>query len=194
MSDLFVLDLWRPVHRAPGRFIRAAMRWHFGSVIGSASWLKRAPALPFDPLTDVKGVEDLRLVPDHVDELRQVPVGDLAPRRLRGHRIAGGCDSGGTTGAPERLPAYGEWLEHVVSWIAGALERGGVLVEQAAGILRTQQVEVLVATPPLLERMVCDDALLELLQRQVKGVVWGGAHLDADSRELLRNDILAGTR
>jgi len=72
MSYLFVLDLWPTVRPDSERFIRTAMRWYFGSDTGSAYWLKRAADHPFDPLTDVKEVEDLRLFPDRVDELRQV--------------------------------------------------------------------------------------------------------------------------
>jgi hypothetical protein len=53
--------------------IRAAIRWHFDPNTGSPFWLERAKALDFDPVSDVRTFEDLRLFPNVVDEFRQVP-------------------------------------------------------------------------------------------------------------------------
>jgi phenylacetate-coenzyme A ligase PaaK-like adenylate-forming protein len=84
-------------------------------------------------------------------------------------------------------------------WVKKVIARGDMaeadayadhIVNQAADILRTQDVKVLVTTPPLLERMVRDDELLELIQRKVKAIIWGGAHMDADSRHLFRTQVL----
>ena len=66
----------------------------------SAYWLRRAETLPFDPRADVKGVEDLALFPNIVDEQRGVRVEDLIPRGYGPHPgSAGVYESGGTTGA-----------------------------------------------------------------------------------------------
>ncbi|GGJ22971.1 hypothetical protein [Streptomyces brasiliensis] len=58
--------------------------------------MKRAADLPFDPLGDVREVEDHGLFPNLVDELRGVPVQDLIPRGLSPHHVTGIYESGGT--------------------------------------------------------------------------------------------------
>jgi hypothetical protein len=63
------------------------------------------------------------------------------------------------------------------------------LIEQATFLLRTQDIGVLHTTPPLLERIARKDDLVELINRKVKAILWGGAHMDADSRHLYRTDI-----
>jgi len=60
-------------------YLQAVLQWHFGPDTGSRYWHKRAEALDFNPLTDVKTFEDLSLFPNIVDELRDVDVRDLVP-------------------------------------------------------------------------------------------------------------------
>lgn len=47
------------------------------------------------------------------------------------------------------------------------------LVAQSAHVLRSQDVGVLVCTPPLLERLCRDDELVELINAKVRLIVWG---------------------
>jgi hypothetical protein len=79
-GDSSLLDLPRtePIDD-PQAYLRAAIQWHFSPETGSRYWLKRADALDFNPLTDVKTFEDLALFPNIVDELRDVAVRDLVP-------------------------------------------------------------------------------------------------------------------
>lgn len=63
------------------------------------------------------------------------------------------------------------------------------LIDQAASVLRTQDVAVLIITPPLLERLARDDALVELVNRKVKAFYTAGASMDADTRQLLRTEV-----
>ena len=63
------------------------------------------------------------------------------------------------------------------------------LVEQTAFVLRTQDVGVLMSTPPLLERLAREDELVDLINAKVKAVIWGGAHMDPDTRHLLRTEV-----
>ena len=63
------------------------------------------------------------------------------------------------------------------------------LVEQAAFVLRTQDVGVLMTTPPLLKRMAGDDDLVDLINEKVQGIIWGGAHMDADTRDLYHTEV-----
>lgn len=63
------------------------------------------------------------------------------------------------------------------------------LVQQASFILGTQDVGFMITTPPLLERLSRDDRLVELINKKVRFIQWGGAHMDADTRQLFRTDV-----
>jgi phenylacetate-coenzyme A ligase PaaK-like adenylate-forming protein len=63
------------------------------------------------------------------------------------------------------------------------------LVQQAAFLLRTQDVGVLMTTPPLLERIARHDELVGLINEKVQAILWGGTHMDADTRNLFRTEV-----
>jgi len=133
--DFAILDV--PRDTAPpdaDAYLRAAMAWHFGQDTGSPFWLRAAEHLDFDPCSDVRTFDDLRLFPNVVDELRCVPVEDLIPRGygtpLPLPRI---YESGGTTGAPKRTAQLPDWVEQVTRWqiedfTAGGFVAGGGLL------------------------------------------------------------------
>lgn len=86
-------------------------------------------------------------------------------------------------------------------WIKQLIARGDTeeadryaehLIDQAAHILSTQSVGILLTTPPLLERIARRDGLVELVRQQVKFICWTGAHLDADSRDIFTQEIFPG--
>jgi phenylacetate-coenzyme A ligase PaaK-like adenylate-forming protein len=248
-----ILDLPLDARPDPDEFVRAAMEWHFAPATGSAYWLRRARTLDFDPRADVKGVADLALFPNTVNDLRDAGVEDLIPRGYGPNpRVSGVYESGGTTGAPKRVVVLPDWLDRHVAWLSGALDRHGLpgaanwlavlpsgphiigevagrlaaarggirfsidldprwvkklvaagkaaeadgyaehLVEQAGFVLRSQDVEVLITTPPLLERITRDDELADLIRTKIRGIVWGGAHMDDDSRHLYRTEVFPG--
>jgi phenylacetate-coenzyme A ligase PaaK-like adenylate-forming protein len=66
------------------------------------------------------------------------------------------------------------------------------LIDQAAFVLETQDIGVLMATPPLLERLSRRDELVELVRSKVEMIQWGGAHMDADTRQLYRTEVFPG--
>jgi phenylacetate-coenzyme A ligase PaaK-like adenylate-forming protein len=66
------------------------------------------------------------------------------------------------------------------------------LIDQAAFVLQTQDIGVLWSTPPLLERLARRDDLIELVREKVELIEWGGAHMDADTRQLYRTEIFPG--
>ncbi len=233
-------------------FVREMMRWHFGEETGSPFWLARAKTLDFDPLTDVRGFDDLALFPNVVDEMRDIGVRDLIPRGFGVARAVAVYESGGTTGQPKRVVFTDEWERDGVEWLGARLDEHDVprdadwlgampsgphgvgasiaglcrareslnltidldprwvkrliaegrgaeadaytehLIDQMELVLRTQDIGVLVATPPLLERMARRAELVELVNRKVRAIVWGGAHLDADTRDLLRREVFPG--
>jgi hypothetical protein len=116
-----VLDAPLDAPPTPDEVVRATMQWHFGEETGSTYWLRRAESLPFDPLTDVNSVADLKQFPDVSGEWRDVPVEDLVPQGLRDAlpnapiRV---FETGGTTGVPKRIvslldpPRSTEWIIH----------------------------------------------------------------------------------
>jgi phenylacetate-coenzyme A ligase PaaK-like adenylate-forming protein len=66
------------------------------------------------------------------------------------------------------------------------------LIDQAAFALQTQDVGVLASTPPLLERLARREDLVDLVREKVRAIVWAGAHMDADTRALLRTEVFPG--
>jgi phenylacetate-coenzyme A ligase PaaK-like adenylate-forming protein len=88
------------------------------------------------------------------------------------------------------------WVKKLIA--AGRLDEAEAyadhLLEQAAFVLQTQDVGVLLTTPPMLERLARRDDLVELVGRNVAAILWGGAHMDADTRHLLRTDVFPGIK
>lgn len=66
------------------------------------------------------------------------------------------------------------------------------LVTQAGFLLETQDVGVMIITPPLLERLSHHDRLVKLINDKVRFIQWGGAHMDADTRHLFRTEVFPG--
>jgi phenylacetate-coenzyme A ligase PaaK-like adenylate-forming protein len=61
------------------------------------------------------------------------------------------------------------------------------VVDQARFILETQSVANLHATPPLLDAMARDDALVDLLNEKIRYMLLSGAHVDMDTLDVLRD-------
>lgn len=66
------------------------------------------------------------------------------------------------------------------------------VLEQAAHVLQTQNVANLHATSPLLEAIARDDGLVDLVNAKIRYLLLSGAHVDADTLDLLR-DIFPNT-
>jgi hypothetical protein len=81
--------------------VRDIVRWHFSPDTGSPYWLRKAKDLGFDPLTEVRGFDDLARFPAVAGEWRSVPAGDLIPRGCAGPFSV--WETGGTTGPPARI-------------------------------------------------------------------------------------------
>ncbi|MEV7806889.1 phenazine antibiotic biosynthesis protein [Microbispora sp. NPDC088329] len=63
------------------------------------------------------------------------------------------------------------------------------LIDQSTYVLRTQDVRVLVTTPPLLTRLARRNELVDLINSKIAAIGWGGAHMDPDTRYLLRTEV-----
>ncbi len=246
--DFSLLDVPRSVPvDDPEAYLRAAIAWHFGEDTGSAFWLRIAPTLELNPLTDIKTFADLRLFPNLVNELRDVPVEDLIPRGYGSPPpVPQIFESGGTTGAPKRTAQMPDWIAQVVQWQTEDFAAGGFLpgqgfvclmpsgphgvgyfsrlvserlgsvfhpididprwvkkiaarnaatevaayvdhvIDQAVFVLQTQNVANLHVTPPLLEAIARNDRVVDLVNDKIRYLLLSGAHVDADTLDLLR--------
>lgn len=232
------------------QFISAAMDWHFSPATGTPFWLDRRTLLDFDPRRDIRTHADLRLFPNLVNHLRDVPIGDLVPRGYEDSAESIGVyESGGTTGNPKRVVLLADWIQRYTTWASSRMDGLGFppagdwlavtptgphifgrivaelahfrrgfcftidldprwvrkclsegrhdeaeryaeyLVDQAAVVLNQQKVDVLVVTPPLLERIARRDDLVARINTNTRTIMWGGAHLDADTRRLLQTEV-----
>lgn len=66
------------------------------------------------------------------------------------------------------------------------------VIEQAVFVLRTQNVANLHTTPPLLEAIARHDHVVDLVNDKIRYLLLSGAHVDADTLDLLR-DIFPAT-
>jgi phenylacetate-coenzyme A ligase PaaK-like adenylate-forming protein len=86
------------------------------------------------------------------------------------------------------------WVKKLIA--AGKADEAGAyaehLIDQAAFVLQTQDIGVVMSTPPLLERLARRDDLVELVREKVQAIEWGGAHMDADTRQLYRTEVFPG--
>jgi phenylacetate-coenzyme A ligase PaaK-like adenylate-forming protein len=252
--DFSLLDVPRSVPvEDPEAYLHAAIAWHFGEDTGSAFWLRTAETLDFNPLTDIKTFADLRLFPNLVNELRNVPIEDLIPRGYGSPApLPQIFESGGTTGAPKRTAQLPDWVAQVVQWQTEDFATGGFqggegflclmpsgphgvgyfsrlvserlgsvfhpididprwvkkiaarnaaaevaayvdhVIDQAVFILQTQNVANLHATPPMLEAIARDDKVVDLVNEKIRYLLLSGAHVDADTIDVLR-DIFPNT-
>jgi hypothetical protein len=127
--DFSLLDVPRsaPVGDAEA-YLRRAIAWHFGEDTGCTFWLRAARTLDFNPLTDVNTFADLRLFPNLLNELRNVPIEDLIPRGYGSPPpLPQIFESGGTTGAPKRTVQLPDWIEQVIQWQTEDFANGGFL-------------------------------------------------------------------
>ena len=81
--------------------VREIVGWHFDPATGCPFWLEKATELDFDPRSDVRGYDDLKLFDHFQDEwLRGGPVRRWVPKGLA-DRPAYVFETGGSTGVPK---------------------------------------------------------------------------------------------
>jgi hypothetical protein len=73
---------------------------------------------------------------------------------------------------------------HAASEVAAYIDH---VIEQAVFILQTQNVANLHTTPPLLEAIARNDAVVDLVNEKIRYLLLSGAHVDADTLDLLRD-------
>ncbi|GAB7035428.1 phenazine biosynthesis protein [Streptomyces sp. NPDC021749] len=63
------------------------------------------------------------------------------------------------------------------------------LVSQVMDLLTTQTIDVMFCTPPLLEVLAQSPRAVELINRSVHTILWSGASMDRDTRDILRHEV-----
>jgi phenylacetate-coenzyme A ligase PaaK-like adenylate-forming protein len=142
------------------------------------------------------------VMPDWAEQLTQLLVADLDQPALR--------DGGSLFVGPTGPHMFGQIQKDVAArrnsvlfyidldprWVKKLLARGADdeaaayvkhIVEQAGFILRTQDITLLTTTPPLLQAIARHDDLVDVVNSKVARIQLGGAHLDADTRDILRD-------
>ncbi|MCS3779339.1 phenazine antibiotic biosynthesis protein [Tsukamurella ocularis] len=66
------------------------------------------------------------------------------------------------------------------------------LVDQTADILESQTIGAIQTIPVILERLAERPKLVEKIREDVKRIAWGGAHMDADTRDFLKTEVFPG--
>lgn len=67
------------------------------------------------------------------------------------------------------------------------------LVDQLTYPLESQDIGVLMLTPPVLEKLAHRDNLIALVRKKVRAIMWVGTQMDADTRHLYRTEIFPET-
>jgi phenylacetate-coenzyme A ligase PaaK-like adenylate-forming protein len=95
----------------------------------------------------------------------------------------------------QRLGAVFHAIDLDPRWVKKIAARGAAgevaayvdhVVEQAVFVLRTQNVANLHTTPPLLEAIARNDRVVDLVNDKIRYLLLSGAHVDADTLDLLR--------
>jgi acyl-CoA synthetase (AMP-forming)/AMP-acid ligase II len=89
------------------------IQWHFHESTGCPFWLEKKRELSFDPLTEVKGFDDLKRFPEFKDEwLRGGPLRRWVPKAYADRPIYV-FETGGTTGIPKsRVVVEDHWIDY----------------------------------------------------------------------------------
>jgi phenylacetate-coenzyme A ligase PaaK-like adenylate-forming protein len=142
------------------------------------------------------------VMPDWAEQLTKLLVADLDQPALR--------DGGSLFVGPTGPHMFGQIQKDVAArrnsvlfyidldprWVKKLVARGAGdeaaayvehVVEQVEFILRTQDITLLTTTPPLLQAIARHDDLVDVINDKVARIQLGGAHLDADTRDILRD-------
>lgn len=106
MANDFTAVFEPPVTEVPelDELVRGTMTWHFSPDTGSPYWTGRLGELDFDPISDIKTFDDLRLFADVSVDWSRISADQLIPVGCRADRERFGVyESGGTTGPPKRI-------------------------------------------------------------------------------------------
>ncbi|GAA2394280.1 AMP-binding protein [Dactylosporangium salmoneum] len=127
-------------------------------------------------------------VPQGVNWLSAVPSGPHMVGPVIAHQTA---LRGGLTFAVDLDP---RWVKRLVAEgnATEAAAYGEHIVDQIGHVLHSQDVGVLMITPPVLERLARREELVKLVNDKVRAINWVGTQMDPDTRHLYRTEIFPG--
>jgi acyl-coenzyme A synthetase/AMP-(fatty) acid ligase len=98
-------------------------------------------------------------------------------------------------GLPFMIDMDPRWVKRLIA--EGRRDEAGAytehLVDQLSHALASQDIGVLMLTPPVLERLSQRDELVALVRKKVRAIMWVGTQLDADTRHIYRTEIFPET-
>jgi hypothetical protein len=127
-------------------------------------------------------------VPHGVDWLQVVPTGPhMVGETFARQTLARG-------GWPFTVDVDPRWVKRLVAdgRSAEADAYTEHLVDQLRHPLESQDIGVLLLTPPVLERLARRDELVALVRKKVDAIMWVGTQMDADTRHLHRTEVFPG--
>ncbi|MFG3285506.1 phenazine biosynthesis protein [Streptomyces sp. NPDC048111] len=88
------------------------------------------------------------------------------------------------------------WVKELMRAGRGAEAQAYIehLVGQTMDLLTTQSVDVMFCTPPLLDVLAQSPRAVELINRTVHTILWSGASMDRDTRDILRHEVFPGIK
>ena len=102
--------------------VRETVRWHFSEATGCRFWLDFRERLDFDPLTTIRGFDDLKRFPAFEDEwLRGGPVRRWIPKPYQDRPLYV-FETGGTTGIPKSRTSVDDFRTDYELFSAGLSE------------------------------------------------------------------------
>lgn len=94
-------------------------------------------------------------------------------------------------GFPFMVDMDPRWIKKLIS--EGRLAEADAytehLVDQLTYPLKSQDIGVLMLSPPVLEKLARRDDLVALARKKLKAIMWAGRQMDADTRHLYRTEI-----
>lgn len=105
-------------------WVREIISWHFNSETGSPFWFKRKEMLNFDPMTDIRGYNDLEKFGFfNEDDLKKTPINESIPNGYsnKNNPLCRVFETGGTLGLPKRIIDC-EYRNELASWLSYSLD------------------------------------------------------------------------
>jgi len=132
---------------------------------------------------------DAHGVPQGVNWLLVVPTGP----HLVGETFVRQVSSRG--GVPFTVDMDPRWVKRLIAEgrHADAVAYTEHLVDQLGHPLESQDIGVLMLTPPVLERLAARDDLVALVRKKVRAIMWVGTQMDPDTRHLYRTEVFPET-
>jgi hypothetical protein len=99
--------------------------------------------------------------------------------------------------------SYCHYIDFDPRWVRRCLHAGRAdeagryvdhIIDQAESVLKSQPIEIVFVTPPILEAMCTRSTSLSLFQRKIRGLLWAGTSMSAETLRLIEDTYLPEAR